>query len=214
MASSSTAQTQAFIEIDTIKDGVVRLKNGSLRRVILVDGINFDLKSEAEQEIIIYSYQNFLNSLEYPIQFLVRSRKLNIDSYLEQLEKRLAEEAGELMRTQMAEYIEFVRSFISGNAVMAKSFFVIVPYTPAILQGNQKKKFISLFSKKKEGEKQKNQKEAFEENLTQLEQRVSVVEQGLVRCGIKVAPLGTELIVELFYKIFNPGEAEKPIALN
>src|SRR3989338_6950903 len=110
MASSSTAQTQAFIEIDTIKDGVVRLKNGSLRRVILVDGINFDLKSEAEQEIIIYSYQNFLNSLECPIQFLVRSRKLNIDSYLEQLEKRLAEEAGELMRTQMAEYIEFVRS--------------------------------------------------------------------------------------------------------
>ena len=119
----------------------------------------------------------------------------------------------DLMKIQTQEYIEFIKNFTESTNIMTKSFFVVVPYTPALIQG----KGISptnLFAKKDNDADVKKRMENFEENRTQLEQRLAIVEQGLVRCGIRVAHLGTEEVVELFYKIFNPGETEKPIQVN
>jgi len=117
------------------------------------------------------------------------------------------------MKIQTREYIEFIKKFTESTNIMTKSFFIVVAYDPAIIS---MKGGIGggLFGKKSSDEAQKEKQAGFEENRTQLEQRVSVVEQGLVRCGIRVIRLGTEEVIELFYKIFNPGDTEKPIKMN
>src|SRR3990167_9355702 len=127
---AQTARTQELIDIKTIENGVVVLKNGGLRKIIMVDGINFDLKSDEEQNIIVHTYQNLLNALDFSIQINIHSRKLNIDGYIGSLENRLASENNELLKIQLEEYIEFVKSFVKANAIMSKSFFVVVPYDP------------------------------------------------------------------------------------
>src|SRR3989344_1138148 len=113
---SEAGKTQQFVDIKYIKDGVVVLKNGSLRQVILVDGINFDLKSQEEQDIIISSYQHFLNSIDFTIQFSIHSRKLNIEDYLKRMEEKMENEANPLIKVQTEEYIKFIRSFVGVNA--------------------------------------------------------------------------------------------------
>ena len=117
------------------------------------------------------------------------------------------------MKIQTREYIDFVKKFTESTNIMTKSFFVIVPYDPAMINISSKAGG-SFFSRKTNVEAVKAKQTTFEENRSQLEQRVSVVEQGLVRCGIRVARLGTEEVIELFYKIFNPGDSEKPIKIN
>ncbi len=115
------------------------------------------------------------------------------------------------MKVQTREYIEFIRSFTEASNIMTKSFFIVIPYTPSALADNDVVgKLLGKNAKDRTADKTQN----FEENKSQLEQRVNIVEQGLVRCGIRVAALGTEEIVELYYKIFNPGETEKPIQVN
>ena len=114
--------TQQFVDIEEIKDGAVILKGGGLRRVLMVSGINFELKSEEEQNIIISTYQNFLNGLDFSVQIVIHSRKLNIESYLKKMEGRKELEANELLKNQISEYIEFIKSFVEMNAVMAKTF--------------------------------------------------------------------------------------------
>ena len=98
------------------------MKNGSICRVLMVSGINLELKSEEEQNAVIFSYQGFLNSLDFPVQFLVHSRKLNIEGYLEEISRRKESETNELLKNQVAEYSEFIRSFVESNAVMSKNF--------------------------------------------------------------------------------------------
>jgi hypothetical protein len=115
----------------------------------------------------------------------------------------------DLMKIQTREYIEFIKKFTETTNIMTKSFFIVVPYDPALI--NIKSGPTSFFKKSSASEEQQQKEASFEENRTQLEQRVSVVEQGLSRCGIRVVKLGTEEVIELFYKIFNPGETEKPI---
>lgn len=212
MAIPSKA-TQDFVPIKEVRDGVVLLKDNSMRAVLLASSLNFSLKSEDERKGILYQFQDFLNSLDFPVQIFIQSRKLDIRPYIALLEGRYKEQMNDLMKIQTQEYIEFIKNFTESTNIMTKSFFVVVPYTPAILQS----KSISptnLFNKKDTGEEVRKQMENFEENRTQLEQRLAIVEQGLVRCGIRVAHLGTEEVVELFYKIFNPGETEKPIQLS
>lgn len=211
MAIPSKA-TQDFVPIKEVRDGVVLLKDNSMRAVLLASSLNFSLKSEDERKGILYQFQDFLNSLDFPLQIFIQSRKLDIRPYIALLEGRYKEQMNDLMKIQTQEYIEFIKNFTESTNIMTKSFFVVVPYTPALIQG----KGISptnLFGKKNTDDELKKKMENFEENKTQLEQRLAIVEQGLVRCGIRVAHLGTEEVVELFYKIFNPGETEKPIKI-
>lgn len=212
MAETNTtrsASAQEFVPIKEIRDGVAVLKDGSMRAVLLASSVNFALKSSEEQQAIIFQFQNFLNSLNFSIQIYSQSRRLDIRPYIALLEERLKDQVGDLMKMQTREYIEFVRSFTDSTNIMTKSFFIVVPYSQALLGGN--KKISSLFGKKSKEDKKLEEDSAFEEKKSQLQQRIEVVEQGLVRCGVRVAMLGTEELIELFYKIFNPGDVDKPI---
>lgn len=212
MANPTAKTSQEFVPIQEIRDGIVILRDGSMRSIILASSLNFALKSQDEQNSIIFQFQNFLNSLDFSVQMFIQSRKLDIRPYTTLLEGRYKEQVNDLMKIQTREYIEFIKTFVENTNIMSKSFFVVIPYTPPLLQKGESP-LDKVFGKKKENVMIGNT-EAFNEHRSQLEQRVSVVEQGLVRCGVRVAQLGTEEVVELFYKIFNPGDTEKPIQVN
>jgi hypothetical protein len=186
-----------------------------MRALVLASSLNFALKSADEQNAIILQFQNFLNSLDFSVQIFLQSKKLDIQPYIALLEERYKEQMTELMKIQTREYIEFIKTFVENSNIMTKSFFVIIPYTPPIISAN-KNPLANLINSgsKKEGDAKTIANAEFDEYRSQLQQRVGVVEQGLVRCGIRVAELGTEEVVELYYKIFNPGETEKPIQIN
>lgn len=199
-----SSPTQQFVPVKEIRDGVVVLKDDSLATVALVSSINLSLKSYDEQRAILGQFQNFLNTLDFPIQIVVQSRRYDVRPYILTLENRLRAQTEPLLRVQTQEYIEFIQTFTEQVNVMRKSFFVVIPYSPAVINSsNGIGKVFSFFSKKKTSA---DLVANFEEQRTQLEQRVSVVEQGLSRLGLRVAQLGTQETIELLYKTFNPGE--------
>lgn len=205
--------TQEFVPIKEVRDGIVIMKDGSMRAVILSSSLNFSLKSTDEQEAIIYQFQNFLNSLDFSVQISIQSRELDIRPYLATLEKRYNAELNDLLKIQIKEYVQFVKNFTENQNIMSKTFFVVVPFTATMLNTKSNSglgKFLPSTNKK---ENVAVKTDSFEENRTQLEQRVSVIQQGLTRCGIRSVSLGTEETIELFYKLFNPGDTEKPIKL-
>jgi len=203
---------QSFVPIKEIKDGVAILKDGSMRMVLMTSSVNFALKSEDEQTGLLLQFQNFLNSLEFTTQIVIQSRRLDIKPYLATLQERVKEQLNDLMRIQTEEYIEFVRSFTESTNVMTKTFLIVVPYSPKSLV-NTKKGLTDKFLPKKDKQKTKPESdlnlEIFEEARSQLEQRANVIKQGLARVGIRAVPLGTEEIVELYYKIFNPSDTQR-----
>lgn len=203
--------TQKFVPIQEVRDGVLILKDGSMRAVLLASSLNFALKSSDEQQSIIFQFQNFLNSLNFSVQISVQSRRLDIRPYIALLESRYKEQQTDLMRLQTREYIGFIKSFTEQTNIMTKNFFVVIPYTPPILGGAGGGIVSKLFPSKSKAAVSADKTANFEENRSQLIQRLDVVQQGLVRCGIRVVQLGTEELVEVFYKIFNPGDIEKPI---
>ncbi len=209
----SAKATQEFVPIKEVRDGIVLLKNGELRAVILANSVNLSLKSSDEQKATILQFQAFLNTLDFPIQMTVQSRKLDIRPYLLLLENRMKVQTEPLLKLQTKEYIEFIRNFTESVSIMTKNFFVVVPYTQLTLSSDSKI-FTGFFSKKSKSEARIEAEMDFEEKRSQLEERVSVIQQGLNRCGIKSAQLGTEEVVELFYKVFNPGELEGKIQLD
>lgn len=204
--TASKETTQGFVPIKEVRDGIAVLKTGGLRAILLASSLNFALKSPDEQQAIISQFQNFLNSLDFSVQIFIQSRRLDIRPYIALLESRYKEQLSDLMKIQTREYIEFIKNFTENTSIMNKSFFIIIPYTPSVLGKGSK----NPFGKKNDITPQ-DALENFEENRSQLDQRVSVVAQGLTRSGIRVVQLGTEEVIELFYKIFNPGESEKPI---
>ena len=204
---------QEYVPIQEVRDGIIILKNGGMRALILASSLNFALKSQDEQQSILMQFQNFLNSLDFPIQIFIQSKKLDIRPYIALLEERYKEQMADLMKIQVREYIEFIRTFVESTNIMSKSFFVVIPYDPPIISSSKNPLSNVLPGRKKGSEAQESADRKFQEFRSQLEQRVAVVEQGLVRCGIRAAELGTEEVVELFYKLFNPGETEKPIQI-
>lgn len=206
-SAANSKSTQEFVPIKEIRDGVVVLKDGSMRALLMCSSVNFALKSGEEQNSILFQFQNFLNSLDFSIQIFVQSRRLDIRPYLSLIEGRMKDQTNDLMRVQIKEYVKFIKKFTEDVNIMAKTFFVVVPYTPPMLNVDSKK--FSLFGSNKASRKELIQR--FDEDKTQLEKRVSVVESGVSRCGVRTAQLGTEELVEVFYKLFNPGDVEKPI---
>ena len=206
---TKTKTTQDFLPINEIRDGVVVLKGGGLRMVLICSSLNFSLKSPDEQQAILMQYQNFLNSLDFPIQIFLNSRKLDIRPYIEILEKRQKEQTNELIKIQTKEYIQFIKKFTKLVNVMTKSFFMVIPYDPLTIDTARQGWLGRILPGGNKGGAQAKH-DIFEENKTQLEQRVAVVEQGLARFGVRTAPLGTEELVELYFKIFNPGETAVP----
>ena len=201
------ASTQQFVEIKEIRDSVVYLKKGGLRQILMVSGINFDLKSEAEQNLILSLFQNFLNGLDFSIQFFIHSRKVNINQYLETIKERKTQEQNELLKIQIEEYMEFIKSFVEENAIVSKNFFVIVPYDPISLTG-QTKGLLNIFQKNKSNS-QKKEEDNIQKNIQQLNQRVNQVINGLEQIGLQAVPLDDESLIELFYNLYNPQLVDK-----
>jgi type IV secretory pathway VirB4 component len=199
--------TQEIIPIKEIKDGVVILKDNSLHMILMASTLNFALKSDDEQNAIVLQYQNFLNSLDFPVQFFIESRDLDIAPYISTLEEAEKKQINELLRIQIREYIEFIKNFVKTTNTVSKAFYIIVSYTSSGL-GKGENFLDKIFGKKTN---QIAGDDKFGENKLQLQQRADVVQQGLVRSGIRIVSLNTEELIELFYKIFNPGELEKEI---
>jgi len=200
--------TQEFVPIKEIRDGLVILKDGSMRAIVMASSINFALKSADEQQAVIMQFQNFLNGLDFSVQISIQSRELDIRPYISMLEGRYKNEVGDLMKIQIREYIQFIKNFVDQTSIMTKTFFVVIPFSPTTINTSSNP-LDQIINKQPSSGTSKNTH--FEENRTQLEQRIGTVSQGLSRCGIRTMQLGTEEIVELFYKIFNPGDMEKPI---
>ncbi len=202
MATSSAA-TQDFVPIKDIKEGVIVQKNGQLSMVLLASSINFALKSTDEQQGILMQFQQFLNTLDFTLQIYIQSRRLNIEPYIAQLQALDGTQDNDLMRIQLREYIEFIRTFTKDVDIMSKNFFVVVPYTPA--QISLKKDLGSVFAPS--GNNSALSSDArFEEHRLQLEQRLSLVSEGLGRIGVKTIVLQQDELVEMFYHIYNPGD--------
>lgn len=204
--------TQEFVPIKEVRDGTIMLKDGGLRAIVLANSVNLFLKSADEQQATIFQFQNFLNTLDFPIQISIQSRRLDIRPYLLLLENRIKVQNEPLLKIQTKEYIEFIKSFTESVNIMTKSFFIVVPYTHTVLKSDSGI-FQGWFKRTSKADKQAMKEEDFEEKRSQLEQRVGVIQQGLSRCGIKSAKLGTEEVVEVFYKVFNPGEVEGKIRI-
>lgn len=211
---ATTSATQDFVPIKEVRDGVVILKDGGMRSILLCSSINFALKAENEKAAVLLQFQDFLNSLDFSIEIVAQSRKLDIRPYIALLEEREGDQDNELMKIQVREYIDFIKNFTENTNIMTKNFFVVVPYSPSIFATGKLSGIASRLGMGTKKEQLATKESGFEENRSQLEERLSVVEQGLVRTGIRVARLGTEEVIELFYKAFNPGETEKPIKLN
>ena len=199
--------TQEIIPIKEIKDGVVILKDNSLHMILMASTLNFALKSDDEQNAIVLQYQNFLNSLDFPVQFFIESRDLDIAPYISTLEEEEKKQINELLRIQIREYIEFIKNFVKTTSIVSKTFYIVVSYIPSGFGGGEN--FLDKIFKKKTNQIAGDSK--FDENKLQLQQRADVIQQGLVRSGIRIVSLNTEELIELFYKIFNPGELEKEV---
>lgn len=206
---ASSRSTQEFLPVSEVRDGIVLLKDGSLRAILLASSLNFALKSEDEQTAFIVQFQNFLNSLDFSCQIFVQSRMLDIRPYVATLEAAYKNQLDDLMRIQIREYIEFVKSFTEAANIMTKNFFVVVPYSPVINITKKGPLSALSFGKPKQDTEEANR--TFEEQVSQLEQRIAIVQQGLVRTGVRTVQLGTEEAIELLYKMFNPGEEGKPM---
>lgn len=199
----ASAATQDFVAIKNIRDGVVLQKNGQMCRILLASSVNFALKSLDEQKAILQQFQSFINTLDFTLQIHIESRRLNIEPYLELLTTLQGSQANDLMEVQLREYIEFIRTFTKEIDVMTKTFFVVVPYSPARL--NITKGITNLFTQAQRAASNPDDRQ-FEEHRIQLEQRVSVVSEGLNRVGIRTIALENDDLVELFYHIYNPGD--------
>lgn len=205
------APTQSFVPIKEVRDGIIIEKDGGMRAILLASSLNFSLKSTDEKNAILFQFQDFLNSLDFSVQIVIQSRKLDIRPYLALLEEQGRSQTNSLMKVQTREYIEFIRAFTETTNIMTKNFFIVVSYTPSAVSGDKVSSLTSFITKTNPRDKASAKEASFEEARTQLEERLAVVEQGLVRTGIRIARLGTDEVIELFYKAFNPGETEKAL---
>jgi hypothetical protein len=202
--------TQSFVPVKEVRNGVIMLKDGGYRAVLMCSSINFALKGEDEQRAIIGGFQSLLNTLDFSIEIVVHSRKTDIRPYLALLETRMQDQTTELMRLQLREYMQFIRNFIDSSDIMTKTFYVVVPYAPSA--GGIVKSAAPLFGGRPAPAPSAGG-DSFEEHRVQLEQRMALVVSGLASSGVRAVPLGTEEIIELLYRSFNLSSLENPIHL-
>jgi len=195
---------QEYLKIAEIKDSVVVLQDGSLRSVLAVSSVNFDLKSTNEQEAIIYAFQRFLNAIDFSVQIVVSSRRYDIKPYLKFLQDRSYTEKNPLLKNQILDYVDFVGGLISEAEVTSKFFYMVVPfYVVAAEKGGFLQKLSSALNPRKAIFQKR---ELFETSKNQLFQRVGEVRDLLGGMGLKVAPLSTQELIELYYNFYNPSE--------
>jgi hypothetical protein len=211
---SNPNSTQNTLQIAEIRDGIVIMSDGSFRSVVLAKSINFDLMSQNEQESVEYSYQSFLNSLYFPIQIFIRSTKVDLQPYIEKLDKIRTEHDNMLLALLMDDYIGYIDALSQQTNIMDKNFFIVIPYFPrvdaqkAIEQSkNFFSGFVGLFNSK-ETHVVINEAD-LEKAKSELRNRVQATLQGLIQCGVQAVPLDTQELIELYYDTYNPDTATR-----
>jgi len=204
--------TQAFLEVQDIREGILLLKNNSIRGILMVSSINFALKSEDEQTATIYAFQSFLNSLDFFCQIVIQSRNINITPYLDSLKDLEDKQTNGLLKLQTASYREFIKNMVVGDVIMTKSFYVVIPYNLMEIFGvkavSKQFSFLKFGNKQGASTNHPMKDEEFQRCKTQLWQRMEYVSMGLRRCGLESVPLTTPELIELFWSIHHPEQAE------
>lgn len=202
--------TQNALILSEIRDGMVIVNDGSMRAIVTCQSINFDLMSDREREAVEYSYQQFLNSLYFPIQILVRSQKVDIGPYLDRLDKIRRDQDNMLLGVLMDDYISFITVLAQETNIMDKSFYIVVPYYPAGDMSsavNSSKNFITnLFSPQKQ-QHIRIDENTFTKAKDEIKNRVGTVINGLAQLGIRSVQLTTKELGELYYNSYNPDTA-------
>jgi len=194
--------TQSHVSIAEIKNDTMVMKDGTLRAVLMVSSINFGLLNEEEQEAIISSYVSFLNSLDHPLQICIQSRQLNIEPYLEGLRERREKIENDLLKTQISDYISFIKEAVTMRNITSKQFYVVIPYDPLT---NKKKGFWSRLSDAFNPVNLIRLKEdTFKKRKVELEARVRLIANGLSDMNLEVIRLDTQALIELYYFTYNP----------
>lgn len=194
--------TQRFLDIAEIRENVVIMKDGTLRAVLLVSSVNFALKSVDEQQAMVQAYMQFVNSIDFPIQVVIQSRRMNIDAYLRQLNENDKNMKNDLLKNQISDYRDFIKQLVKLGNIMQKRFYVVVPLNPATVQQKgfwQRLKEIftpslALFFSA----------DRFKKQIFELDLRVSQVSSGLSSMSLTAVQLDTQSLIELFYNIYNP----------
>lgn len=194
--------TQRFLDIQEIKDNVVVLKDGTVRAILLVSSVNFDLKSEEEQAAVISSYVQFLNSVDFPIQIVVQSRRLNIDDYLGKLHELEKQQTNELLKQQTVEYRQYIQELVQIADIMSKRFYAVVPYSDN--SGRPKKFWSRLVDSFSPTNVIHLKQKKFDDFRNELMKRVEYVVDGLASAGLKSVVLDTQSLIELYYNTYNP----------
>ncbi|MDB5184881.1 MAG: hypothetical protein JWN38_689 [Candidatus Saccharibacteria bacterium] len=206
--------TQNTLQIAEIRDGIVIMNDGSYRSVVMVKSINFDLMSLQEQEAVEYSYQGFLNSLYFPVQIFVRSQKVDLQPYIEKLDKIRTEHDNMLLALLMEDYIDYIDDISQRTNIMDKKFYVVIPFFPGedvkqtLAQSKNLLTSITGVFNKKEQHVVINEGE-LEAAKSELRNRVQAVLSGLLQCSIKGLPLDTQELIELYYDTYNPDTATR-----
>lgn len=198
--------TIRYLDIAEIRDDTVVLKDGTLRAVVLVSSINFALKSEDEQEAIISAYVSFLNSLEHPIQVVIQSRKLNVDSYMAELVAKERAQTNDLLRAQISDYRVFIKDLVDLGEIMNKRFYIVVPFDP--YTAKHKSFWTRLGEIFSPGVAIKLRDKQFRDRRAGLDLRLTRIIGGLQSMGLSAAPLNTQTLIELYYSAYNPISAE------
>ncbi|TXG77771.1 hypothetical protein E6P97_00990 [Patescibacteria group bacterium] len=181
--SKTKSSSRQQVAIKGARDGILLLPNNQYRAVLQVSALNFELKSEEEQDAIIDTYENFLNSLGTNLQILIRTREIDMDKYLEDLTDRLKDETEGIYQKQLQNYDEFIRSLITNNKILTRHFYLIIPYTS-------------------------DKKTEFELIKEQLNLKIDIVSKGMTRLGMHTQLLTSLEVLDLFYSFYNPTQAK------
>ncbi|MDD5041512.1 MAG: hypothetical protein PHX87_04125 [Candidatus Peribacteraceae bacterium] len=205
----SKAATQRFLPIAEIRNDTVVLKNGGLRAVLAVEALNFNLKSETEQKGIIAGYQSFVNTIDFPLQIVIRSTKINIDPYIQQLRVRANEQPNELLRDQTVEYANFIERIVEAADIMQKRFYVVVPLDDHPKRKSMIATFLEWIGIDDSTSKALARHQMFEKRVSPLRDRINLVEAGLNSIGLTTRRLTTRELLELYYQVYNPGTSQE-----
>ncbi|MFA4937286.1 MAG: TraC family protein [Patescibacteria group bacterium] len=206
--------TQSYLDIAEIKDDCVIMKDGTLRAVMICSSINFSLKSEDEQNAVIQAYIGFLNSLEWPLQIVIQSRRLNIDGYLEKLNSLTKQQPNDLLRVMADDYTAYIKELVTLGEIMNKRFFVVIPYSSlSDKRSGFWRRLKNVFSLSKTI---KISRDTFDKYKEALDRRVDYVESALTSMSIKSVRLDTQGLIEIYYNTYNPElqETEKLAGLD
>lgn len=201
--------TQRFLPIGEIRNDTVLLKNGGLRAIVLVEALNFNLKSETEQQGIISGYESFVNTIQFPLQIVVRSSKMNIDPYLVQLRTLASNQQSELLRTQTLAYADFIEKLVDIAEIMQKQFYVVVPLDQTMRQKTMFEKFFGWLQQDDSWLKAATRNREFNAGRKTLQERVNLIQTGLENIGLQSKRLDTQELMKLFYEIYNPGTSQE-----